>query len=178
MQTETLRLKRQAETVEGNNNATAKKGADSKAGNRAANTAAANSNNAKAATTATTAKKNKGSVIQIFYNTSKHNTQDVDESEVALAEVARRLSSNPKLLIQIKAYADEQGDDKGFDNQKLTDVRAQETKDILVNKYGVDEKRIVLCKGFGSVKGAPSIDYQPNRRTDICFVQKIVQKPK
>jgi ompA family protein len=166
------------ETVEGNNNATAKKGADSKAGNRAANTAAANSNNAKAATTATTAKKNKGSVIQIFYNTSKHNTQDVDESEVALAEVARRLSSNPKLLIQIKAYADEQGDDKGFDNQKLTDVRAQETKDILVNKYGVDEKRIVLCKGFGSVKGAPSIDYQPNRRTDICFVQKIVQKPK
>lgn len=166
------------ETVEGNNNATAKKGADSKAGNRAANTAAANSNNAKAATTATTAKKNKGSVIQIFYNTSKHNTQDVDESEVALAEVARRLSSNPKLLIQIKAYADEQGDYKGFDNQKLTDVRAQETKDILVNKYGVDEKRIVLCKGFGSVKGAPSIDYQPNRRTDICFVQKIVQKPK
>lgn len=166
------------ETVEGNNNATAKKGAGSKAGNRAANTAAANSNNAKATTTATTAKKNKGSVIQIFYNTSKHNTQDVDESEVALAEVARRLSSNPKLLIQIKAYADEQGDDKGFDNQKLTDVRAQETKDILVNKYGVDEKRIVLCKGFGSVKGAPSIDYQPNRRTDICFVQKIVQKPK
>lgn len=166
------------ETVEGNNNATAKKGADSKAGNRAANTAAANSNNARATTTATTAKKNKGSVIQIFYNTSKHNTQDVDESEVALAEVARRLSSNPKLLIQIKAYADEQGDDKGFDNQKLTDVRAQETKDILVNKYGVDEKRIVLCKGFGSVKGAPSIDYQPNRRTDICFVQKIVQKPK
>ena len=162
------------ETVEGNNNATAKKVAGSKAGNRAANTAAANSNNAKAATTATTAKKNKGSVIQIFYNTSKHNTQDVDESEVALAEVARRLSSNPKLLIQIKAYADEQGDDKGFDNQKLTDVRAQETKDILVNKYGVDEKRIVLCKGFGSVKGAPSIDYQPNRRTDICFVQKMV----
>ena len=162
------------ETVEGNNNATAKKGAGSKAGNRAANTAAANSNNAKATTTATTAKKNKGSVIQIFYNTSKHNTQDVDESEVALAEVARRLSSNPKLLIQIKAYADEQGDDKGFDNQKLTDVRAQETKDILVNKYGVDEKRIVLCKGFGSVKGAPSIDYQPNRRTDICFVQKMV----
>ena len=165
------------ETVEGNNNATTKKGVGSKAGNRAANTAA-NSNNAKTATTATTAKKNKGSVMQIFYNTSKHNTQDVDESEGVLAEVARRLSANPKLLIQIKAYADEQGDDKGFDNQKLTDVRAQETKDILVNKYGVDEKRIVLCKGFGSVKGAPSIDYQPNRRTDICFVQKIVQKPK
>ena len=112
--------------------------------------------------------------MQIFYNTSKHNTQDVDESEGVLAEVARRLSANPKLLIQIKAYADEQGDDKGFDNQKLTEVRAQETKDILVNKYGVDEKRIVLCKGFGSVKGAPSIDYQPNRRTDICFVQKMV----
>jgi ompA family protein len=165
------------ETVEGNNNATTKKGVGSKAGNRAANTAA-NSNNAKTATTATTAKKNKGSVMQIFYNTSKHNTQDVDESEGVLAEVARRLSANPKLLIQIKAYADEQGDDKGFDNQKLTEVRAQETKDILVNKYGVDEKRIVLCKGFGSVKGAPSIDYQPNRRTDICFVQKIVQKPK
>lgn len=165
------------ETVEGNNNATTKKGVGSKAGNRAANTAA-NSNNAKTATAATTAKKNKGSVMQIFYNTSKHNTQDVDESEGVLAEVARRLSANPKLLIQIKAYADEQGDDKGFDNQKLTDVRAQETKDILVNKYGVDEKRIVLCKGFGSVKGAPSIDYQPNRRTDICFVQKIVQKPK
>lgn len=165
------------ETVEGNNNATTNKGVGSKAGNRAANTAA-NSNNAKTATAATTAKKNKGSVIQIFYNTSKHNTQDVDESEGVLAEVARRLSANPKLLIQIKAYADEQGDDKGFDNQKLTDVRAQETKDILVNKYGVDEKRIVLCKGFGSVKGAPSIDYQPNRRTDICFVQKIVQKPK
>ena len=162
------------ETVEGNNNATAKKVAGSKAGNRAANTAAANSNNAKAATTATTAKKNKGSIMQIFYNTSKHNTQDVDESEGVLAEVARRLSANPKLLIQIKAYADEQGDDKGFDNQKLTEVRAQETKDILVNKYGVDEKRIVLCKGFGSVKGAPSIDYQPNRRTDICFVQKMV----
>lgn len=161
------------ETVEGNNNATTKKGVGSKAGNRAANTAA-NSNNAKTATTATTAKKNKGSVMQIFYNTSKHNTQDVDESEGVLAEVARRLSANPKLLIQIKAYADEQGDDKGFDNQKLTDVRAQETKDILVNKYGVDEKRIVLCKGFGSVKGAPSIDYQPNRRTDICFVQKMV----
>ena len=122
------------ETVEGNNNATTKKGVGSKAGNRAANTAA-NSNNAKTATTATTAKKNKGSVMQIFYNTSKHNTQDVDESEGVLAEVARRLSANPKLLIQIKAYADEQGDDKGFDNQKLTEVRAQET---VLNSAGSD----------------------------------------
>ena len=142
-----------------------------------ANNTTTNSSKSKTATTATV-KKNRSSIIQIFYNTSKHNTKEVDESEGVLAEVARRLSANPKLLIQIKAYADEQGDDKGFDNQKLTEVRAQETKDILVNKYGVDEKRIVLCKGFGSVKGAPSIDYQPNRRTDICFVQKIVQKPK
>lgn len=138
-----------------------------------ANNTTTNSSKSKTATTATV-KKNRSSIIQIFYNTSKHNTKEVDESEGVLAEVARRLSANPKLLIQIKAYADEQGDDKGFDNQKLTEVRAQETKDILVNKYGVDEKRIVLCKGFGSVKGAPSIDYQPNRRTDICFVQKMV----
>lgn len=135
-----------------------------------ANNTTTNSSKSKTATV----KKNRSSIIQIFYNTSKHNTKEVDESEGVLAEVARRLSANPKLLIQIKAYADEQGDDKGFDNQKLTEVRAQETKDILVNKYGVDEKRIVLCKGFGSVKGAPSIDYQPNRRTDICFVQKMV----
>ena len=138
-----------------------------------ANNTTTNSSKSKTATTATV-KKNRSSIIQIFYNTSKHNTKEVDESEGVLAEVARRLSANPKLLIQIKAYADEQGDDKGFDNQKLTEVRAQETKDILVNKYGVDEKRIVLCKGFGSVKGAPSLDYQPNRRTDICFVQKMV----
>ena len=135
-----------------------------------ANNTTTNSSKSKTATV----KKNRSSIIQIFYNTSKHNTKEVDESEGVLAEVARRLSANPKLLIQIKAYADEQGDDKGFDNQKLAEVRAQETKDILVNKYGVDEKRIVLCKGFGSVKGAPSIDYQPNRRTDICFVQKMV----
>lgn len=111
------------------------------------------------------------SCMPIYYSTSKHNTQDAEDAKATLAEVARRLEANPQLLIQIKAYADEQGDDVGFDNQKLTEVRAQETKDILIKEYNVDESRIVLCKGFGSVKGAPSVDYQPNRRTDICFVR-------
>ncbi len=111
------------------------------------------------------------SCMPIYYSTSKHSTQDAEDAKAILAEVARRLAANSQLLIQIKAYADEQGDDVGFDNQKLTEVRAQETKDILMKEYNVDESRIVLCKGFGSVKGAPSVDYQPNRRTDICFVR-------
>lgn len=106
---------------------------------------------------------------KIYYNTAKFDIRAI--SEETLAEVARMLEADPSLKIEIKSYADEQGVRKGYNNQRLTENRAKETRRVLIKKYGVDSKRIVSYKGYGAVKGAPSIDYLPNRRTDICFVK-------
>lgn len=106
---------------------------------------------------------------KIYYNTAKFDIRAV--SEETLAEVARILEADPSLKIEIKSYADEQGVRNGYNNQRLTNNRAKETRKVLIKKYGVDPKRIVSYKGYGVVKGAPSIDYLPNRRTDICFVK-------
>lgn len=107
--------------------------------------------------------------MRIYYNTDKHNIMPV--SEITLAEVARRLAADPSLKIEISSYADEQGVKNRYNNQKLTDRRAEGVRKHLIRKYGVDASRIVSCKGNGVVKGAPSVDYLPNRRSDICFVK-------
>ncbi len=107
--------------------------------------------------------------LRIYYNTDKYNILPV--SEVTLAEVARRLAADPSLKVEINSYADEQGVKNRYNNQKLTDRRADDVRKHLIKKYGVDASRIVYSKGNGVVKGAPSIDYLPNRRTDVCFVK-------
>lgn len=107
--------------------------------------------------------------LRIYYNTDKYNILPV--SEITLAEIARRLAADPSLKVEINSYADEQGVKNRYNNQKLTDRRAEGVRKHLVKKYGVAANRIVYSKGNGVVKGAPSIDYLPNRRSDICFVK-------
>ena len=107
--------------------------------------------------------------LKIFYNTDKYDILPV--SEAVLSEVARRLAQDPSLKITINSFADEQGVKNKYNNQKLTDNRAKTVRKHLIKKYGVDASRIVEYVGHGYVQGAPSVDYMPNRRTDICFVK-------
>jgi len=67
---------------------------------------------------------------------------NVDEVQMAnLSQIARILNENPDLNIEIKGYADR---DTGTEelNQELSEQRAQNVKDVLVNTFSIDEKRI------------------------------------
>ncbi|MDR3328078.1 MAG: OmpA family protein [Prevotellaceae bacterium] len=117
-----------------------------------------------------TGKRNYGNenCLAIYFATDQSVISSV--SNITLAEIARQLEADPSLKIQINSYADEQGVSKGYNNQKLTEIRAKKTKEALI-KYGIKADRIVEAAGRGVIKDAPSIDYLPNRRSDICFIR-------
>jgi outer membrane protein OmpA-like peptidoglycan-associated protein len=80
------------------------------------------------------------------------------------------MEADPNAKLRIDSYADEQGSNSSYDNQKLTDKRAKTVRQALIKGYGIDPNRIVEAIGHGAVKGQ-SVDYMPNRRSDICFVK-------
>jgi len=109
-----------------------------------------------------------GDCIKIFFSTAKYDITAASQTE--LASVANKLAAFPELKLQINSYADQQGVKTGYNNQKLTDNRAKQTRDILIKQYGVDPKRIIMVKGNGAIPG-PTIDYLPNRNSTMCFVK-------
>lgn len=76
---------------------------------------------------------------------------DVAETQMAnLAQIAKVLNENADLNIEIKGYADK---DTGTEelNQKLSEERAQNVKDVLVNTFNVDGNRISTV-GLGATE--------------------------
>lgn len=66
----------------------------------------------------------------------------VGELQMAnLSQIAKVLNENSDLNIEIKGYADKDTGTAEL-NQKLSEQRAQNVKDVLVNTFNIDEKRI------------------------------------
>ena len=83
------------------------------------------------------------------------------------------LKINPKIKIEIYGHTDNVGDVNS--NMALSTDRAFTVRDILVEK-GIDEKRLVAFKGFGSSKpiadNSTEDGRSKNRRTEFVVVAK------
>jgi len=106
---------------------------------------------------------NKATVKKIYYPQIK--------------QVAQVLKDNPHMKIEVAGYTDDIG--PAYYNLKLSKKRAQAVKDILVKKYGIDPKRIIV-KGYGEkyplVPNTTSTNRALNRRVEIVNVTNKVEK--
>jgi outer membrane protein OmpA-like peptidoglycan-associated protein len=71
-------------------------------------------------------------------------------SKKVLAAIAEALKSNPEITtLSVEGNTDNAGEDKGFDNVKLSKERAQAVVDFLTKTEKVDAARL-KAEGFGS----------------------------
>ncbi len=88
-----------------------------------------------------------------------------------IKKIAEILKANPKLKIEIDGYTDDIGS-KAY-NLQLSLKRARALKNILVNVYKINPKRIVV-KGFGEayplVPNTTSTNRALNRRVEIINI--------
>ena len=88
-----------------------------------------------------------------------------------ILKIAKILKANPKLKIEIDGYTDNIGS-KTY-NLKLSLKRAKAVKDILVNTYQINPKRIIV-KGFGEsyplVPNDNPTNRALNRRVEIINI--------
>jgi len=88
-----------------------------------------------------------------------------------IEKIAIAMKNNPKLKIEIDGYTDDIGNEEY--NLKLSLKRAQAVKDILVNKYGIEAKRVVV-KGLGEkhplLPNTTSTNKALNRRIEIIDI--------
>jgi OOP family OmpA-OmpF porin len=72
-----------------------------------------------------------------------------DKSKKVLGQLATILKDNPEITkLRIEGNTDNAGEDKGFDNKKLSTERAQSIADYL-QKNAIDPSRLVVV-GYGS----------------------------
>ncbi len=88
-----------------------------------------------------------------------------------IKKIAEILKANPKLKIEIDGYTDDIGS-KAY-NLRLSLKRARALKNILVNVYKINPKRIIV-KGFGEayplVPNTTSTNRALNRRVEIINI--------
>ncbi len=82
-------------------------------------------------------------ISDIYYDLDKATLRP--ESMVSLDKMVNFLDDNPKIVIQINAHTDYQGDDAH--NQDLSNRRAKSVVDYLISK-GIEELRLA-SRGFG-----------------------------
>jgi outer membrane protein OmpA-like peptidoglycan-associated protein/tetratricopeptide (TPR) repeat protein len=107
----------------------------------------------------------------IYYKT---NSSDLDpRSAIVISEFAEFLKANPKIKIEVHGHTDNVGDEKS--NIALSTDRAFSVRDLLIAK-GIEEKRLVNFKGFGSAQpvadNATEAGRAKNRRTEFVIVEK------
>lgn len=81
----------------------------------------------------------------------KLNSSKISDIEYAnLANVAKWINEHPDVDIVVEGYADKDTGTTEY-NQKLATKRAEAVKNVLVNTFGVNEKRLSV-RGVGSVE--------------------------
>jgi OOP family OmpA-OmpF porin len=110
--------------------------------------------------------------LRINFDTNKWNVKKIYYPEIK--KIADTLKANPNLKIEIAGYTDDKGDDKY--NLWLSKKRAQAVKNILVNVYNVDPRRIV-AKGYGEkyplVPNTTPTNRALNRRVEIVDITNL-----
>ncbi|HIQ51567.1 MAG TPA: OmpA family protein [Nautiliaceae bacterium] len=111
--------------------------------------------------------------LRINFDFDKANIKKIYYPEIE--KIAIAMKNNPKLKIEIDGYTDNIGNEKY--NLKLSLKRAQRVKDILVKKYGIDPKRMVV-KGFGEkyplLPNTTSTNRALNRRVEIIDITNSI----
>ena len=107
----------------------------------------------------------------IYYKT---NSAELDpRSMIVIEGFVDFLKANPKIKIEVNGHTDNVGDPKA--NLALSTDRAFTVRDILISK-GIEEKRLLNFKGFGSAKpvadNATEAGRAKNRRTEFVIVGK------
>ncbi len=107
----------------------------------------------------------------IYYQT---NSAVLDpRSLIVIQQFADFLKTNPKIKIEIYGHTDNVGN--AADNLALSADRAFSVRDKLL-EMGVEEKRVVAFKGFGSTKpvadNSTAVGRSKNRRTEFAIVGK------
>ena len=107
----------------------------------------------------------------IYYQTNSAALEA--RSLIVIEEFAKFLKDNPKLKIEVYGHTDNVG--KVQDNLALSTDRAFSVRDKLI-ELGIDQKRLVNFKGFGSNKpvadNATEAGRAKNRRTEFMIVSK------
>jgi len=111
--------------------------------------------------------------LRINFDFNKADIKKIYYPEIE--KVAIAMKNNPKLKIEIDGYTDNIGSEEY--NLKLSLKRAQVVKDFLVNKYGIDSKRIVV-KGFGEkyplLPNTTPTNRALNRRVEIIDITNSI----
>jgi OmpA-OmpF porin, OOP family len=115
----------------------------------------------------------------IEYQTGSAKIVMNDKSKKVLSQVAQLMKDNAEVTkLRIEGNTDNAGEDKGFDNAKLSQQRAQSIADYLT-KNGVDPNRLVVV-GYGSAHPLAPNDTPAhmalNRYTDFV-VQEFNGQP-
>lgn len=107
----------------------------------------------------------------IYYQTNSAALEP--RSLIVIEEFAKFLKENPKLKIEVYGHTDNVG--KPQDNLALSTDRAFSVRDKLI-EFGIEEKRLLNFKGFGSTKpiadNATEAGRAKNRRTEFAIVGK------
>lgn len=107
----------------------------------------------------------------IYYKT---NSADLDpKSMIVIDEFVEFLKAHPTIEIEMYGHTDNVGNDKA--NLALSTDRAYTVRDALLAK-GIEEKRLIAFKGFGSSKpvadNSTEAGRTKNRRTEFVIVNK------
>ena len=111
--------------------------------------------------------------LRINFDFNKANIKKIYYPQIE--KIAIAMKNNPNLKIEIDGYTDNIGS-KEY-NLKLSLKRAQAVKDILVKKYGINPKRIVV-KGFGEkyplLPNTTPTNRALNRRVEIIDITNSI----
>ncbi|MGN0187711.1 MAG: OmpA family protein [Paludibacteraceae bacterium] len=105
----------------------------------------------------------KGEIPAIYFETGKSKMSL--QAQMELAKIARKLYADPTLKVDVIGYCDNVGSDEL--NATLSVKRAEEAKNQLIRRYGINADRIAIY-GKGKVPG-PVDDFEPNRRCDFIM---------
>ena len=107
----------------------------------------------------------------IFFEVDKHKLKSTSKAE--LRELAGFLEQNPNVVIEIQGHTDNQGSEAY--NQQLSEKRAKAVYQHLVEKRGIDAKRLQY-KGYGQSQPIASNEKESgrarNRRTTFEIISQ------
>lgn len=90
-----------------------------------------------------------------------------DDAKLALHDLAKVLSQNPELRLQVVGHTSAEG--SAEHNLKLSQDRAKAAVDFLVNKEGIDAARVTSV-GKGSSEPKDPNNPEANRRTEFVIL--------